>query len=55
MSAPGVPPRLTVPDMAQNERAPATSILHITTGPDTPHNVLALAFSMLIVFLVLAG
>src|SRR5262249_50055213 len=29
--------------------------LHITTGPDSSHNVLALAFGVLIVFLVLAG
>ena len=29
--------------------------LHITTGPDNTNNVLALAFGMLIVLLVLAG
>ena len=29
--------------------------LHITTGPDNTNNVLALAFGVLIVFLVLAG
>jgi cytochrome o ubiquinol oxidase subunit IV len=29
--------------------------LHITTGPDNTNNVLALAFGILIVFLVLAG
>ncbi|MFB9268351.1 cytochrome o ubiquinol oxidase subunit IV [Bradyrhizobium erythrophlei] len=29
--------------------------LHITTGPDSTNNVLALAFGVLIVFLVLAG
>ena len=29
--------------------------LHITTGPDSTHNVLALAFGVIIVFLVLAG
>jgi cytochrome o ubiquinol oxidase operon protein cyoD len=29
--------------------------LHITTGPDNTNNVLALAFGMLIVFLVIAG
>jgi cytochrome o ubiquinol oxidase operon protein cyoD len=29
--------------------------LHITTGPDSTHNVLALAFGVLIVFLILAG
>jgi cytochrome o ubiquinol oxidase operon protein cyoD len=29
--------------------------LHITTGPDSTNNVLALAFGMLIVFVVVAG
>ena len=29
--------------------------LHITTGPDNTNNVLALAFGVLIVFLVIAG
>jgi cytochrome o ubiquinol oxidase operon protein cyoD len=29
--------------------------LHITTGPDSTNNLLALAFGVLIVFLVLAG
>ena len=29
--------------------------LHITTGPDNTNNVLALAFGVLIVFLVMAG
>ena len=29
--------------------------LHITTGPDNTNNVLALAFGVLIVFLILAG
>jgi cytochrome o ubiquinol oxidase subunit IV len=29
--------------------------LHITTGPDSTNNVLALAFGILIVFLVVAG
>jgi cytochrome o ubiquinol oxidase operon protein cyoD len=29
--------------------------LHITTGPDNANNVLALAFGVLIVFLVIAG
>ena len=29
--------------------------LHITTGPDNANNVLALAFGLLIVFLVIAG
>jgi cytochrome o ubiquinol oxidase operon protein cyoD len=29
--------------------------LHITTGPDNANNVLALAFGLLIVFLVIGG
>ena len=29
--------------------------LHVTTGPDNTNNVLALAFGLLIVFLVIAG
>jgi cytochrome o ubiquinol oxidase operon protein cyoD len=29
--------------------------LHITTGPDNTNNVLALAFGLLIVFLVVGG
>jgi cytochrome o ubiquinol oxidase operon protein cyoD len=29
--------------------------LHITTGPDNANNILALAFGLLIVFLVIAG
>jgi cytochrome o ubiquinol oxidase operon protein cyoD len=29
--------------------------LHITTGPDNTNNVLALAFGLLIVFLIMAG
>jgi cytochrome o ubiquinol oxidase operon protein cyoD len=29
--------------------------LHITTGPDNTNNVLALAFGILVVFLILAG
>ncbi len=29
--------------------------LHITTGPDNTNNVMALAFGVLIVFLVIAG
>ena len=29
--------------------------LHVTTGPDSTNNVLALAFGMLIVFVVVAG
>ena len=30
-------------------------LAHITTGPDNTNNVLALAFGLLIVFLVIAG
>jgi cytochrome o ubiquinol oxidase operon protein cyoD len=29
--------------------------LHITTGPDNTNNVLALAFGILVVFLIVAG
>jgi cytochrome o ubiquinol oxidase operon protein cyoD len=29
--------------------------LHITTGPDNTNNVLALAFGLLVVFLIFAG
>jgi cytochrome o ubiquinol oxidase operon protein cyoD len=29
--------------------------LHITTGPDNTNNIMALAFGLLIVFLVVAG
>jgi len=29
--------------------------LHITTGPDNTNNVLALAFGVLVVFLIVAG
>ena len=29
--------------------------LHLTTGPDNTNNVLALAFGVLIVFLIMAG
>ena len=37
-----------------NRRAPGL-FLHITTGPDNANNVLALAFGVLIVFLLLVG
>jgi cytochrome o ubiquinol oxidase operon protein cyoD len=29
--------------------------LHVTTGPDNTNNVLALAFGVLVVFLIVAG
>jgi cytochrome o ubiquinol oxidase operon protein cyoD len=29
--------------------------LHVTTGPDNTNNVLALAFGLLVVFLIVAG
>jgi cytochrome o ubiquinol oxidase operon protein cyoD len=36
-------------------RARHRPVLHITTGPDNTNNVLALAFGVLIVILVVAG
>jgi len=52
--APGVPAGLAVLAIAQMG-VHLVFFLHITTGPDSSHNVLALAFGVLIVFLVLAG
>ena len=52
--APGVPAGLAVLAIAQMG-VHLVFFLHITTGPDSTHNVLALAFGVLIVFLVLAG
>jgi cytochrome o ubiquinol oxidase subunit IV len=52
--APGVPAGLAVLAIAQMG-VHQVFFLHITTGPDSTHNVLALAFGVLIVFLVLAG
>jgi cytochrome o ubiquinol oxidase operon protein cyoD len=49
-----VPAGLTVLAIAQMG-VHLVFFLHITTGPDSTNNVLALAFGVLIVFLVLAG
>ena len=51
---PGVPVGLAVLAIAQMG-VHLVSFLHITTGPDNTNNILALAFGVLIVFLVLAG
>jgi cytochrome o ubiquinol oxidase subunit IV len=52
--APGVPPGLVVLAIAQMG-VHLVFFLHITTGPDNTNNVLALAFGVLIVLLVLVG
>ncbi|MDH2386455.1 cytochrome o ubiquinol oxidase subunit IV [Bradyrhizobium sp. CER78] len=52
--APGVPAGLVVLAIAQMG-VHLVFFLHITTGPDSTNNVLALAFGVLIVFLVLVG
>ncbi|MEI9887604.1 MAG: cytochrome o ubiquinol oxidase subunit IV [Rhizomicrobium sp.] len=52
--APGVPVGLCVLAIAQMG-VQLVFFLHITTGPDNTNNVLALAFGILIVFLVVAG
>jgi cytochrome o ubiquinol oxidase subunit IV len=51
---PGVPLGLAVLAIAQMG-VHLVFFLHITTGPDNTNNVLALAFGMLIVTLVMAG
>jgi cytochrome o ubiquinol oxidase operon protein cyoD len=51
---PGVPLGLAVLAIAQMG-IHLVFFLHITTGPDNTNNVLALAFGMLIVALVIAG
>jgi cytochrome o ubiquinol oxidase subunit IV len=51
---PGVPLGLAVLAIAQMG-AHLVFFLHITTGPDNTNNVLALAFGVLIVFLVVVG
>jgi cytochrome o ubiquinol oxidase subunit IV len=51
---PGVPIGLCVLAVAQMG-IHLVFFLHITTGPDNTNNVLALAFGVLIVFLVVAG
>jgi cytochrome o ubiquinol oxidase subunit IV len=52
--APGVPLGLVVLAIAQMG-VHLVFFLHITTGPDNTNNVLALAFGILIVFLVVIG
>ena len=52
--APGVALGLAVLAIAQMG-VHLVFFLHITTGPDNTNNVLALAFGVLIVFLVMAG
>ncbi|MCC8964295.1 cytochrome o ubiquinol oxidase subunit IV [Bradyrhizobium sp. Pear76] len=52
--APGVMAGLFVLAIAQMS-VHLIFFLHITTGPDSTNNVLALAFGVLIVFLVLGG
>jgi cytochrome o ubiquinol oxidase operon protein cyoD len=51
---PGIPLGLVVLAIAQMG-VHLVFFLHITTGPDNTNNVLALAFGILIVFLVVAG
>jgi cytochrome o ubiquinol oxidase operon protein cyoD len=51
---PGIPLGLAVLAIAQMG-VHLVFFLHITTGPDNTNNVLALAFGVLIVFLVIAG
>lgn len=51
---PGVPVGLAVLAIAQMG-VHLVFFLHITTGPDNTNNVLALAFGIIIVFLVIAG
>ena len=51
---PGVPAGLVVLAIAQMG-VHLVFFLHITTGPDNTNNILALAFGVLIVFLVLVG
>ncbi len=52
--APGIPVGLAVLAVAQMG-VHLVFFLHITTGPDDTNNVLALAFGIIIVFLVVAG
>jgi cytochrome o ubiquinol oxidase operon protein cyoD len=51
---PSIPVALTVLAIAQMG-VHLVFFLHITTGPDNTNNVLALAFGLLIVFLILVG
>jgi cytochrome o ubiquinol oxidase operon protein cyoD len=52
--APALPVALVVMAIAQMG-VHLVFFLHITTGPDNTNNVLALAFGVLIVFLILGG
>ena len=52
--APGVPAGLAVLAIAQMG-VHLVFFLHISTGPDNTNNVIALAFGILIVTLVIAG
>jgi cytochrome o ubiquinol oxidase operon protein cyoD len=52
--APGIPIGLCVLAIAQMG-IHLVFFLHITSGPDNSNNILALAFGVLIVFLVIAG
>ena len=54
MWAPGIPLGLAVLAIAQMG-VHLVFFLHITTGPDNTNNVLALAFGVLIVTIVVAG
>ena len=51
---PGVPLGLAVLAIAQMG-VHLVFFLHVTTGPDNTNNVLALAFGILVVFLIVAG
>jgi cytochrome o ubiquinol oxidase subunit IV len=51
---PSIPVALTVLAIAQMG-VHLVFFLHITTGPDNVNNVMALAFGVLIVFLIIAG
>jgi len=51
---PSIPVALTVLAIAQMG-VHLVFFLHLTTGPDNTNNVLALAFGLLIVFLVIGG
>ncbi len=51
---PGIPVGLAVLAVAQMG-VHLVFFLHVTTGPDNANNVLALAFGVIIVFLVVAG
>ena len=52
--APAIPVALIVLAIAQMG-VHLVFFLHITTGPDNTNNVLALAFGVLVVFLIVAG